>query len=758
LFTILMFLLMFPVYAQESYSVTLTGEPSDCILSIAGAGRYPAGAQVRIEARPTTNCRFMGWVISKGMPFNYTSANPFFFYIDGDFEAKAVFERLYTGPGGEVIERAVVNPVLNISLPKELRPGPLVARVGETISYVFPPEIILGENKYIYLYAEALGNIYSQPEITIKLPPGSVNLTAYYYTYVKFLDEYYPLDQFTTINAEPVRVSDNERKIPQSYTVADKTFPMDKPIPKQLLSLAKVNYATEYRLTVIAEGAEAPVTINGQEILVKGAYQTWVAAGSTLTLTCRTKLDRHFLKTSDSYGLPVSGNCLGAGPVTGPIVVLLTYRQIPNAEFLDTPMIGGLAYSLAELGRQVTGLEGAPSLIMGLAIAVTPPAAVGLGVAAARKAPIVTRAGKRGRGSELQALLLLASAGQHKEDTEDSLRVSGRIIIPPELRKMVENTGQHIEEERRLEEPEEEKRLEEEAEKLVEEILAGGKASIQPYHLSLVYWDEERFEKFKEAVEEKRAKIGGDAGFMGFDSYGNRLVAALDESLGIIVKSPDIGLGVTLALEACRQARKRAQIVSPPYTTSSKQLLEQVKKAGADALIFIQPDPEAEKAIIQATMQTRKTHIIVSDSPYLKPMVELPELGDEDYIPVAIALAAREKVLQYMTLRDIEYMAKMSALDGYNTLVKATAYLRSLAEKEELDDAAKALRQLFIIEVQNTFTSAEMELITQIQSIEQLKTAYIALMRQVNPGEDPVKNWSRLYNRLKRLGMVVEEE
>ncbi len=752
-----------PSHGQETYTVNISGEPADCVLSITGAGKYPAGALVKIEARPTTNCRFIGWEIVKGLGFSYTSSNPLFFYVASDFEAKAVFERLYTGPGGEVIERAVINPILNISLPSELRPQPMIAKVGEKIRYVFQPEILIQDRKYVYLYAEALGNIYTSQEVVLQAQPGETNVTAFYYTYVKFLDEYYPLNQFTTVKAEPVKVNDNERKIPAYYTVAGKQFPINQPIPVQLVNLAQVSYVTQYRFTVIAEGAETTLTINGQEIPVNGVYQFWADAGSTVSVACRTHLVKHFLKSVDSHGIQLSSNCLGAGVVNGPAVILLTYRPIPNADFQDIPYIGGLVYSVAEIGRQVTGLEGYPSLIMGLTIALAPPAAVAAAAASARKASAAVRGGRgggRGGGDEaLQPLLLLASPKEQEETFDEAVKASGRVILPETLRNMFAQLPKN--EETRAREAWENTldKFSAEAEEAVDNVLNGGKAFIQPYQLSLVYWDEERFEEFKEAVAEKRARIGEDKGFMGMDRYGLKIVEAIENGYAaIVVKTWDTHLGAALAAEACARTGRKHRRLEPPYGHKPKQVAEEVrKKAGAaDAVIFVNPDPESEKAIIQAVLHTKKTHIIVSENTSLKPTLEIPELDDEEYIPVAIALAAGEKILPRLTLRNIEHMAKLAALDGYRALEKAVTYLREQLEEEEADPE-QVLNQFFVAEIRRVFTPAEIELLTQTQLVEQLRTAYIALVRQVNPGADPVQQWKRFHIRLKRLGMVVEE-
>lgn len=754
-----------PILGQETYTVNVSGEPADCVLSITGAGKFPAGALVKIEAKPTTNCRFIGWEIVKGLGFSYTSSNPLFFYVDGDFEAKAVFERLYTGPGGEVIERAVINPVLNISLPAELRPQPVIARVGEKIRYVFQPEILIQDRKYVYLYAEALGNIYASQEVVLQAPAGVTNVTAFYYTYVRFLDEYYPLNQFTTLKAESVKVNENERKIPVYYTVAGKQFPINQPIPVQLINLAQVSYVTQYRFTIIAEGAETTLTINGQEIPVNGVYQFWADAGSTVSIACRTQLGKHLLKSVDSHGIQMSSNCLGAGIATGPAVILLTYRPIPNAQFQDIPYVGGLVYAVAEVGRQVTGLEGYPSLIMGLTITLAPPAAAAAAAASARKASALVRAkgGDRRRGGDetLQPLLLLASPREQGEAVDEALKASGRVVVPEELRNALAQSL-YTHEENAADEAVDEllEKISTEAEEAVARVLEGGKASIQPYQLSLVYWDERRFEEFRQAVAEKRAKIGDDKGFMGLDVYGQKIVDAIEKGYAtLVVKTWDTHLGVALAAEACARTGRKPQTLEPPYGHKPKQVAEDVRKraGSAGAVIFVNPDPESEKAIVQASLNTKKVHIIVSENTALNPTLEIPELGDEEYIPVAIALAAGEKILTRLTLRNIEHLAKLASVDGYRTIEKAVAHLKQAFEEEGEPDPEQALHQFFLNELRRVFTSAEIELLTQTQSVEQLRAAYIALIRQVNPGADPVQHWRRFHTRLKRLGMVVEE-
>lgn len=749
-------------HGQEYYTVKLSGDPSDCIQSLTGAGRYPAGAQVTVSAKPTTNCRFLGWEIVKGARFNYTSANPFFFYIDSDFEAKAVFERLYTGPGGEVIQRTSITPVLNVSLPRELAPQPIIARVGEPVRYVFQPEITMAEKKYVFLYAEALGKIFDTNDVAFTAPLEAVEIKAYYYTFVRFLNEYYPLDQFTTIDAKPVQVSETERRMPAFYKVAGERFPIDRPLPKQLIHLAEVEYVVQYRVTVVAEGAEAPLTVNGQAVTVNGVYRLWADSGTTLTVTCSKRLERHYLEKVDTYNIQPSGECLIAGPVNGPVTILLTYAPIPNAMFLDIPVAGNIAYSLAEIGRRIIGVEGYPSLAAGLLIVVAPPAAVAAGVKAARTVSISV--GGRRRGPErdtLQPLMLLASANTREKGEEEAFRASGRIIIPDELRQVLQSSiDGEIAGEAVLSQPMEDEagldNLALEAEEALAKVLDGGKATLQPYQLALVYMDEARLEKVKEAFLEKRLKIGNEMGYLGLDRYGSKIHSLINRGYtSIVVKASDIWLGAVLAAEACRRAGLQPRVLEPPYDTKPKKLAEAVKKSagGAGAVIFVNPDPEAEKAIAQATLNTGKTHVIVSESPFLPPSVEIPTLSDEEYMPVAVAVAAREKLLHRMSLRDLEYFAKLSALNGYTSLEKAAKHLREL---EEGEDIGQALRSFFTSELRNTFTQAELELLTQAPSVEQLRTAYMALVRQIDPGADPAHRFNKFLNKLRRLGMIEE--
>ena len=180
--TLLMILAALPQISAEEgkVRVELSAEPEDCALALQGAGAYNLGDQVTISVSVKPGCRFVKWIIEYGLPVKEVSVNPFTFFAEKDFKAVAVLERLYEKPGGEVIERVIVYFSANASV--EL-PKPMIVRPGEAVRASFQKEVLRGDEKYVYLYAEdTLGNRYASNEIALTVNK-SMTIMAYYYAY-----------------------------------------------------------------------------------------------------------------------------------------------------------------------------------------------------------------------------------------------------------------------------------------------------------------------------------------------------------------------------------------------------------------------------------------------------------------------------------------------------------------------------------------------------------------------------------------------
>jgi len=753
------------INAQEAYvTITLEADPPDCVVQLIGAGTYRAGEQVRIEVKPSMNCGFIEWRTSGALNIT-TSANPFFFYAPYTGErvtVKALLERLYTDPEKGVVPRIAVIPKLNVTLPENLMPAPFLTLPGKTVRYVFPQEITLADMKYVFLYAEVDGRIFDTPETSFTAPDtGEVTLNAYYYTYRRFLGEYYPINQFVRVNASVEQVSQSERRVPTSITVLQESFPLDQPVPKQLLHLVKVQYKTQYLITLAVNGHSPSADIDGSEVLLSGVLRLWRDSGSMLTIVFPERDGKYRLKTLSGQGVQVYGST-AAGTVTGPVFVVAEYQEAPNGVFLDIPIAGTALYTLAEYGSRLYGLEGMPALAAMIATIAGPPAIASATIKL--KGSVRVRAGGRGgrarsREDSIQPILLLTS-NPTQSDVFQNVNVSGRIVLRPELVEALQ-TVKNMEAEavEAGEEPDEKLPYSPgDGEELIRKALAGEKVKLEPYHICDAEWDEEGLKALGEAVEEGRVKVGDDFGFYGLHSTGRQALSAVrnPENLSLVVESPDAELGARIMEKACVLAGLKTVRLNISATDPKKAAEEVRKKAGGASAVVFTPQPSQELAVVQSALTTRKLHVLVSPKPSIKPMLTVKQPFEADYQSIAVALLAQRKILSMVSMEHVARLAELAyALKGLETLEKSVEELGELLKRGV--EAGAAVAAVTRRRIAETFHPEELELLTQTPDIKQLMSAYISLVRQLRPGADPLSEWGTFYTRLKRLGLVIEE-
>jgi hypothetical protein len=767
---LLLLALMFPaaLAQQESYKVVLKGEPGDCIAALAGEGTYRAYSSVTVEARPTPNCKFLKWVVVKGLRFNETSANPMSFNIEGDVELIAVFERLYEKPGGQPIERAIVYISTNVTGKQE--PEPIITMPGSELKYSFEKELYLGEAKYVFLYAEADGQRYDTPTIRVRVPEsGKLSIKAYYYTYLRFLNEYYPKDQFVKVEIEPVReVSDGVRLRAVGYKVANKTFPIDQPVPRQLAKLVEPNYVKEYRLRVYSDGAPATVEVNGARYYANPVAEAWVKEGSQVTVTAPEKLERHRLERVDAGKLAVMGGII-MGPLTSPTLVTLVYKPIPNAFLLDIPFAGPFLLQVADLGTAVTGLEGVTGFVAGLLIVASPAAAVSAAALlrpGTRRIRTTVKAVKRATvDPEVAAVSAAVTASLPSRKAgylDQALRASGKLQIHPLLRSLAqevtfsrERPPTHTEELEKVEEEGDVITLRQEAEEALGNLRSGGKAKLTPEHIASIDCDIDTYDLLRNAVEEGRLEVGEGLGYLGYEMEGRRIAKAVRSgNLVVVVRSPDLRLGELVAAEACREAKLPFKKAGTPKDADVKKATAELKKqaGGAKALIHIVEDEAVERLVAKTAPLMGIVQVIVSRDPALQPAAEIPEPTKERYTSMAAAYAASKDLLGRLTHEHIDYIGEIAySFRGLASIEEAIS--RLLAEKKT--DPSEVLREVFRDEAVKTFTPEELELITSYETVEDLRSGYIAYVRQVRPGTRPEAEWAKMYERLRRLGVVA---
>ncbi len=759
-FLALLVLALLPLTAlgQQEYSVVLRGEPAECAAVLAGSGSYPAASIVTVEARASMNCKFVKWRVVKGLPYGEAESNPLIFQLNGDVELVAVFERLYEEPGGKPIERVLIYTRTNMT--GATHEEPVVAMPGSEVRIGFERELYIGENKYVFLYATVDGRVVDTPAFTVKASPpgGRMNITGYYYTYRKFLGDYYPVNQFVKPEIEPVKmVSDGARLRAVGFKVGPAKFTLDQTVPRQLLSLVEPEYVKEYRVSVYADGASATVMVNGVEYRLNPSAALWIEKGRNLVIVAQEKLERHRLASVDAAGLAVAGNVV-TGPVTGPVTVLLVYKPIPNAFLLDLPVAGPLLLNVADVGTALTGMEGMPALAAGLLVFSAPAAAASAAALLKTSLKNAIPRGRRARSPEVSAVeaAVVASLPHRSLEEEGAMRAGGRILLHPELKSLVMdvigNDIRHKPPSEWVEDIEVPNTAGEAAEAL-KSLEAGGKASITPEHVAALECSIDVYDTLLNALEEGRLKIKGGIGYLGYDAEGARVERRLaDGEAVVVVKSHDVRLGELVVTEACRRAGLSASRGQPPTEKNPKKAAEQLRKqaGGNKVLIHTHGDEEGERMATRASPLAGIQQVIVSQSPSLPAAIELPEPSKERYMSIAAAIAASKGLLGRLTHENIDYLADLAySFRGVRTIEEAVEELsRSKEEPSQL------LRQMYRSELVKAFTKQELELIMSHESLEELRSSYMAYVRQTKPGARPEREWSRMYERLRRVGIV----
>jgi hypothetical protein len=746
---------------QQEYRVVLRGEPEDCAAVLAGEGSYPIASPVAVEARATTNCRFVKWVVVKGLQYSETASNPLTFYIDRDVELVAVFERLYEKPGGQPVERVIVYITTNVTgLPEQ---QPLITMPNSELRYGFERELYLGDAKYVFLYAEVGGERYNMPSLRIRVPEsGQLRIKAYYYTYIRFINEYYPKDQFIKPDIEPVKqVGDGVRLRATGYMVANTTFPIDQPVPKQLARFVEPKYIREYRLRVVSDGAPAAIEVNGVRYSANPVAEAWIKEGTQITVTAPEKLERHRLERVEAGGLAVVGSMV-VGPVNSPATITLKYRELPNAQFLDIPVIGLFMVQVADLGTAITGFEGVMALISGLLVMASPAAAISA-AAFLRPSAVRRRIGGGVRAdpemSTVTAAIAASLPSRRAGNLNQALRASGRLQVHPALKEAAEEIAYSspqtalLEEEVSLGQESFIPKIRQEAEQLIEKLRSGEKVKLTPEHIASIECDIDTYDLIRNAVENGLADIKGGLGFLGYEVEGMKAEKALQLVRLLVLASPDLRLGELVAGEACRRAGMSYKKAEPPKSADLKKAAAELKKAagGARALIHVVEDEAVERSITRAAPLTGITHIVISKNPVLPPAVEIEEPSKERYVSIAAAYAASKGLVERLTHEHVDYIAEIAyAFRGVASIEEAVS--RLAAEKKR--DVYEVLRELFRDETANVFTREELRLITSCTTLEELRNSYMAYVRQTRPGTRPEAEWATMYERLRRLGVV----
>lgn len=750
----------------QNVTVTLTAEPQECVLKLIGQGEYPPGGEVTVEVKVKPECRFVKWRVVRGLGIKEVAVNPFTFYPQEDFEAKAILEPLYQKPSGEIVERVVVRTQANVTGLQ--LPEPLIAKKGEQVLVLLPSEQVVEERKYVFLYAEdTLGNRYYGPEISL-VANQSLTVISYYATFKYFLNEYYPLNSFRKVQIPPVCESEGVCLYPAGLRIANKTFSIDSEVPAQLLNLVEPIYEKRVKMTILVAGLDQPIELNvlGKPTVLNSSKELWIKAGSQASLEVPKSFKAYELV--EAKPLPVIGNSLVIDKVDQPLSVTLYYRKSEVAFLLDIPLLGEALFHLTRTTEGLLGFKGLPALIFAVSAFIAAPS----GAAATILITVRRRARRRllraiaaEKGLELMVESTSNPTRSGKAIIEEALQIRGPLNISRELVRVIE---EHFGSQTAAPNPtvtENEKplisieggALQKSAESAFQKAVRGLISELDAQLLLHLKLDEERYNLLGAAAS-GGLKIAGDAGYFGFENQAVKLVELLatpsipffaliceDEELAKRVLSKaaeEVGVRITYIDEFAE--------ASPKLIAQKMSRIAAQRRAAAVALSGL--TRSVEEAVVRSIPLLEVKTVLITKSAWVKPRVVLGALSPEHYIRITIVLLAEKGLIGYVGWEALERLGRLSnACRGIKTVERFIEVL------QEYRDAKKALNEVMVEELSTVFRPEELRLLLLTRSIEDLRDAYMSLVRQLSPGSDPVHEWSNFYERLKRMGVVELE-
>jgi len=754
-----------PAYCQN-VTVTLSAEPEECVLNLIGAGEYPRGAEVTIEVKVKPECRFVKWEIVKGLEVKEVAVNPFTFYPEEDFEAKAILEPLYQEPGGTPIERVMIKVQANatgLQLPE-----PIIVRKGEQVLIPLPSEQVVEDIKYTFLYAEdTLGNKYYDPEIKL-VANQSLTVIGYYAAFKYFLNEYYPLDSFRKVRISPIRESEGVRLYPIGFRIANKTFPLDTDVPVQLLNLIEPIYERQVQVTIRVIGVDQPLELEvfGAPAVIEDSKQFWVKAGSQLAIRAPKEFKAYELKrvepatiTSDGY-LTVNAS--------QPLLITFYYKKSEIAFLFDIPLLGEPLFYFVRFAGKLIGVKGLPALIFAVTAFIAAPCGVGVTALVtmrrkARQKLVKVAAARKG----LQLVVESVSSPRHSSESEvrEALGAKGPLNVSEELKGVIEssfglepitpNPAKIIPEAEPA--PIEEDVLQSDAETAFQEVIRGSSSELDVQHLLHLRLDEERYNLLVAALS-RGVRITGDAGYLGFDNQAMRLVELLaDPSIPFFaLVCEDEELARRILDKAAEETGVRITYVNELTGSNPRLIAKSLSKTaaqrGSSVVILFGLTRSMEEVVVRSIPFLEVKVVLVTKSAWVKPNVVLGKLSPEHYIRLAAALLAERGLAGYVSWRQLMKLGRLaSACRGVKTVERFAEIL------QEYEDAEKALNELTVEELSAVFRPEELRLLLSARSVEELREAYMSLIRQLSPGSDPAREWTNFYKRLKRMGVVEAE-
>jgi hypothetical protein len=757
--------------AQEEYTVRLSATPPECVTALIGSGSYRQGSQATIEARVSFECKFVEWRIKGGGLPDSVSANPFTFYVFGDIEAEAILQKLYRD-NGTTIERFYVAFASNITSRAYTPPKPKIVMHGEEVNIYTPQEVLDGDYRYVFLYwSGPEGFRIDTPSATIKVN-RSMTLVANYYTFKKFLDEYYPIHIFVKPSYPDVELSDGrvERAVALMVKGYNVTIPL-QPVPEPLIKLVEPVYET-YIPFIIAVNSPRPVdiTLNGQKITVGSSVKLLGKEGSTISVEApnkygRLKLDRYEVGGRPSVGSGGKSELIVA-QLTNPLSILITYTEIPYAFLMDVPLVGGVAYSLTETGYSIlsiffTDLDTIPypiAMALPLALIATPSVGIAYAVRKASKGGVrgsLRISVRRGAYRRLAALVEERNQAPIIESFQN-IPSDSRFQAPAELGERLMRVESMMQAENAAETTLQEEVVSEvelpldDVKELESCVAEGGVGRFRSSLLQLTEVGEELFT----AIQAGRVRLEKDGIPLVYSAEVARMaerVSAMPS--GLITVSGGERLLRERVVEAAltkagrRWVRAPQNLILPPDVNTTVSMLKKLAK-GADVVIV---DGPVSKTLAQAAFQAKLLVISLFDR---GGDIVLPPISDRLLPGIMAWLLFERDVLRRLDYKTFKELVRVAR--SFRGLDTVSAYADMLDEGLFPEEAVE---QLWSREFMAVFPGFESKIAVRIVesglSYGEARDLYITAYRQVMAGGDPQASWRRFVGKLERLGVRV---
>lgn len=292
---LLMLIILIIPYAicGDYVQVEVDWEPKDCgevVLEPPG-GSYSIGTQIVVTARAVESCRFSRWITN--LPgLNNTITNPLYVTVFSNAYFKAIFIKIQVGREETTVsttetyrEYVFVKISANISSFKE---EVKMAKIGESVWISAPREINLNDTaRYVFVGWGGDISINSTEPMARITVTGDTHVIALYKMYMRFLELWYPVEEFTYFHAPVIDVGQGVRLSPKALKVsfANITIPLNTPIPREFISTIEPIYVKEYSLSIrCLRCGELNILLNGKLFRPSEYMDGWFEEGSTVTL------------------------------------------------------------------------------------------------------------------------------------------------------------------------------------------------------------------------------------------------------------------------------------------------------------------------------------------------------------------------------------------------------------------------------------------------------------------------------------------